>query len=56
MALPLTGVRTDGSRSSLQRSPRARGGSTSWKWTGFRCLAFRDGDKVLLQLKSGQPR
>ena len=25
------------------------------KWDGFRCIAFRDGDKVLLQSKSGQP-
>jgi ATP-dependent DNA ligase len=25
------------------------------KWDGFRCLAFRDGDKVNLQSKSGQP-
>src|SRR3989442_1293414 len=25
------------------------------KWDGFRCLAFRDGDKVSLQSKSGQP-
>jgi ATP-dependent DNA ligase len=25
------------------------------KWDGFRCLAFRDGDKVQLQSKSGQP-
>ena len=25
------------------------------KWDGFRCLAFRDGDGVLLQSKSGQP-
>jgi ATP-dependent DNA ligase len=25
------------------------------KWDGFRCLAFRDGDDVLLQSKSGQP-
>jgi ATP-dependent DNA ligase len=25
------------------------------KWDGFRCLAFRDGDKVLLQSKAGQP-
>src|SRR5687767_7496131 len=24
------------------------------KWDGFRCLAFRDGDKVELQSKSGQ--
>ena len=25
------------------------------KWDGFRCLAFRDGDSVYLQSKSGQP-
>ncbi len=25
------------------------------KWDGFRCLAFRDGDKVDLQSKSGKP-
>jgi ATP-dependent DNA ligase len=25
------------------------------KWDGFRCLAFRDGDKVYLQSKSGRP-
>ncbi len=25
------------------------------KWDGFRCVAFRDGDKVALQSKSGQP-
>src|SRR5215813_12963725 len=25
------------------------------KWDGFRCLAFRGGDKVSLQSKSGQP-
>jgi len=32
---------------------------TDWqyepKWDGFRCLAFRDGDEVALQSKSGQP-
>ncbi|MCU1285553.1 MAG: dependent ligase [Acidobacteriales bacterium] len=25
------------------------------KWDGFRCLAFRDGDNIVLQSKSGQP-
>lgn len=25
------------------------------KWDGFRCLAFRDGDEVLLKAKSGKP-
>jgi ATP-dependent DNA ligase len=32
---------------------------TDWqyepKWDGFRCLVFRDGDKIALQSKSGQP-
>src|SRR5436190_21534163 len=32
---------------------------TGWqyepKWDGFRCLVFRDGRKVELQSKSGQP-
>src|SRR5438309_2891759 len=25
------------------------------KWDGFRCLVFRDGDKVTLQSKAGKP-
>ena len=25
------------------------------KWDGFRCLAFRSGEKILLQSKAGQP-
>jgi ATP-dependent DNA ligase len=25
------------------------------KWDGFRCLAFRDGEKIFLQSKNGQP-
>jgi len=25
------------------------------KWDGFRCLAFKDGDKIFLQSKNGQP-
>ena len=25
------------------------------KWDGFRCLAFRNGESVKLQSKSGQP-
>ena len=25
------------------------------KWDGFRCLAFRDGDKVDLMSKAGKP-
>ena len=25
------------------------------KWDGFRCIVFRDGNKVQLQSKAGQP-
>ncbi|HLW34230.1 MAG TPA: hypothetical protein VKS98_01075, partial [Chthoniobacterales bacterium] len=25
------------------------------KWDGFRCIAFRDGNDIYLQSKSGQP-
>ena len=34
-----------------------RGGNWQYepKWDGFRCLAFRKGDQVLLQSKAGQP-
>src|SRR5260370_4403934 len=35
------------------------GAESTWlyepKWDGFRCLAFRRGDEVLLQSKAGQP-
>ncbi len=35
--------------------PRGGGWQYEPKWDGFRCLAFRDGDEVALQSKSGQP-
>jgi ATP-dependent DNA ligase len=35
--------------------PRGSGWLYEPKWDGFRCLAFRDGDNVLLRSKSGQP-
>jgi len=35
--------------------PREAGWQYEPKWDGFRCLAFRDGDDVRLQSKSGQP-
>ena len=34
---------------------RATTGQYEPKWDGFRCLAFRKGDEVLLQSKAGQP-
>src|SRR5436190_6177956 len=35
--------------------PEGGGWQYEPKWDGFRCLAFRDGDAVQLQSKSGQP-
>ncbi|HEV3154702.1 MAG TPA: ATP-dependent DNA ligase [Candidatus Baltobacteraceae bacterium] len=35
--------------------PRGDGWLYEPKWDGFRCIAFRDGDDLALQSKSGQP-
>ena len=35
--------------------PRGENWQYEPKWDGFRCLAFRKGDQVLLQSKAGQP-
>jgi ATP-dependent DNA ligase len=35
--------------------PRGVGWVYEPKWDGFRCIAFRDGDRVRLQSKSGKP-
>lgn len=35
--------------------PRDAGWQYEPKWDGFRCLAFRDGDEIALQSKSGTP-
>ena len=35
--------------------PRDVGWRFEPKWDGFRCLAFRDGDEVVLKAKSGKP-
>jgi ATP-dependent DNA ligase len=35
--------------------PRDEGWRFEPKWDGFRCLAYRDGDEVLLKAKSGKP-
>jgi ATP-dependent DNA ligase len=40
---------------SVAKLPRGEGWQYEPKWDGFRCLAFRDGDEVALQSKSGQP-
>ncbi len=39
----------------VEEIPRGENWQYEPKWDGFRCLAFRKGDKVLLQSKAGQP-
>jgi ATP-dependent DNA ligase len=40
---------------SVEALPEEPGWQFEPKWDGFRCLAFRDGDAVALQAKSGKP-
>src|SRR5436190_257136 len=40
---------------SVGEIPRGKDWQYEPKWDGFRCLVFRDDDKVELQSKSGQP-
>jgi ATP-dependent DNA ligase len=40
---------------SVQQIPAGSGWRYEPKWDGFRCLAFRSAEQVLLQSKSGQP-
>ena len=39
----------------VEAIPAGQGWLFEPKWDGFRCLAFRDGDTVVLQSKAGQP-
>lgn len=39
----------------VEEIPRGREWQYEPKWDGFRCIAFRNGDEVYLQSKSGQP-
>src|SRR5437763_14443450 len=40
---------------SVAHIPTGEGWQYEPKWDGFRCLVFRDGDRVELQSKAGQP-
>jgi ATP-dependent DNA ligase len=40
---------------SVDKIPTGDGWQYEPKWDGFRCLVFRDGDKIYLQSKNGQP-
>ena len=55
MALPLRMPFEPMEAELVPQIPTGEGWQYEPKWDGFRCLAFRDGDKVSLQSKSGQP-
>src|SRR5947209_17915778 len=40
---------------SVDEIPSGPGWLYEPKWDGFRCLAFRDGNEIVLQSKAGQP-
>jgi ATP-dependent DNA ligase len=55
MTLPLKKSYPPMEAKSVEQLPAGEGWQYEPKWDGFRCLAFRDGDSVDLQSKSGQP-
>lgn len=55
MALPLKTTFAPMEATSVAEIPAGAGWQYEPKWDGFRCIAFRDGDEVALQSKSGQP-
>jgi ATP-dependent DNA ligase len=55
MTLPIQPPYPPAEARSVKEIPREPGWLYEPKWDGFRCLAFRNGDKVVLQSKAGQP-
>ena len=55
MALPIKTTYAPMDALSVDAIPDGPNWQYEPKWDGFRCLAFRDGGKVELQSKSGQP-
>jgi ATP-dependent DNA ligase len=55
MTLPLKQSYPPMEAKSVAQLPAGANWQYEPKWDGFRCLAFRDGDSVALQSKSGQP-
>jgi ATP-dependent DNA ligase len=55
MAFPVPVTLLPMEATSVAEIPSGEGWQYEPKWDGFRCLAFRDGDQVELQSKSGQP-
>jgi ATP-dependent DNA ligase len=55
MALPIQPPFEPMEAQLVEQIPDGAGWQYEPKWDGFRCLAYRDGDDVQLQSKSGQP-
>ncbi len=55
IALPIRPPYPPMEAKSVDEIPRGDNWQYEPKWDGFRCLAFRKGDQVLLQSKAGQP-
>src|SRR5436309_15553298 len=55
MALPLKPPLPPMEARSVNELPIGSEWQYDPKWDGFRCIAFRDGDKIFLQSKAGQP-
>jgi ATP-dependent DNA ligase len=55
MALPIKTTYAPMDALSVDEIPAGEHWQYEPKWDGFRCLAFRDGGKIELQSKSGQP-
>lgn len=55
MSLPLKLSYAPMEAKSVEQLPAGEGWQYEPKWDGFRCLAFRDGARIDLQSKSGQP-
>jgi ATP-dependent DNA ligase len=53
--LPLEPPYPPAEAKSVKEVPRGAEWLYEPKWDGFRCLAFRNGDEVVLQSKAGQP-
>ena len=55
MSLPLAAPYAPMEARLVDEIPDGPGWQYEPKWDGFRCLAFRDGDRIELQSKNGQP-
>ena len=55
LKLPIVPPYPPAEAKSLERIPDSPDWLYEPKWDGFRCLAFRDGEQVVLQSKAGQP-